>query len=197
MKTLHLVVIAFLTSSGTGLAIADATVRLIDSGQATLGVISINQAAGTANQQANLRAIVQDGQPHTGHVQARIGSLAAKTQAERNNHSAIEGSAFAHSHGIIGINQSAGTENQSLNSFSASFTNKPSPALHAVTLDNDQLATLLVPDSATPRATATSSNSLKIDDTAFDSASGVIQINQIAGLRNQASNSINIRFIQP
>ena len=100
-----LLVLALLASAP---AFADDTAVIHNSGQQYQGVVSINQAAGNQQQMSNSRAIALGGQATNVNIQRLDGSV----DPSLNARAAIQGSSFTNGNGVLGINQSAGANNQ-------------------------------------------------------------------------------------
>ncbi|OAJ48285.1 hypothetical protein [Pseudomonas marginalis] len=169
---------------GSASAMADNTAVINNSGQAYNGNVMINQAAGNQQQTANNRAVALGGQGTTRNIQNMNGkvdpSLAAKA--------AIEGTSFTNGNGMLGINQSAGANNQSVNAVRISINPGPQAIDDSVLLQ--QNTTTLATDSGlTP---TTGSRQVVTSDLAFTGSRGVIQVNQSAGVGNRVANTLGI-----
>ncbi|MBI6567777.1 adhesin [Pseudomonas synxantha] len=169
---------------GSASAMADNTAVINNSGQQYEGVLSINQAAGTQQQTSNSRAIALGGQATTVDIQ----KLNGKVDPALNAKAAIQGTSFINGNGVLGINQSAGANNQSINAVRISLNPGPQSIDDSVLLQ--QNTTTLATDSGlTP---ATGSRQVVTSDQAFTGSRGVIQVNQSAGVGNRVANTLGI-----
>lgn len=176
-----LLVLALLASAP---AFADDTAVIHNSGQQYQGVVSINQAAGNQQQMSNSRAIALGGQATNVNIQRLDGSV----DPSLNARAAIQGSSFTNGNGVLGINQSAGANNQSINAVRISINPGPQSIDDSVLLQ--QNTTTLATDSGlTP---TTGSRQVATSDQAFTGSRGVIQVNQSAGVGNRVANTLGI-----
>jgi len=106
--------------------------------------------------------------------------------AERQG--AIAGTSFTNGNGMLGINQTAGANNQSINAVRVSINPGPQSIDDSVLLQ--QNTTTLATDSGfTP---TTGSRQVVTSDQAFTGSRGVIQVNQSAGVGNRVANTLGI-----
>ena len=178
--TRFLLSIALLSSAA---AMADSSAVINNSARHYGGVISINQAAGTQQQQNNSRSIAIGGQATNVTLQ-RVGG---NVDPALNAKAAIQGSAFTNGNGVLGINQSAGANNQSINAVRVSLNPGPQSIDDSVLLQ--QNTTQLTDSGLTP---ATGSRQVVTSDQAFTGSRGVIQVNQSAGVGNRVANTLGI-----
>ncbi|MFK7460439.1 adhesin, partial [Pseudomonas sp. Env-10] len=144
---------------GSASAMADNTAVINHSGQQYDGVLSINQAAGTGQQMSNSRAIALGGQATNVDIQRVDG----KVDPSLNAKAAIQGNSFSSGNGVLGINQSAGANNQSINAVRISLNPGPQSIDDSVLLQ--QNTTTLATDSGlTP---TTGSRQVVTSDQAF------------------------------
>ncbi|AZF15718.1 adhesin [Pseudomonas sp. R3-18-08] len=179
MKRLVLMV-ALLGSAST---MADNTAVIQSSGTQYEGVLSINQAAGNQQQMSNSRAIVLGGQATNLNIQKLDGNVDPSLNAK----AAILGSSFTNGNGVLGINQSAGANNQSINAVRISLNPGPQSIDDSVLLQ--QNTTQLTDSGLTP---TTGSRQVVTSDQAFTGSRGVIQVNQSAGVGNRVANTLGI-----
>ena len=106
---------------GSATAMADNTAVINNSGQQYDGVLSINQAAGNQQQMSNSRAIALGGQATNVDIQRVDG----KVDPSLNAKAAIQGNSFSSGNGVLGINQAAGANNQSINAVRISLNPGP------------------------------------------------------------------------
>ena len=175
----------FLTVIGCSAAMADSSHQaLIDNaGKQYTGVLSVNQAAGNQQQQINSRAISLSGQASDALIQ----KLDGKVDPALNASAAIQGNSFSNGSGILGVNQSAGANNQMINAVRISIN--PGPQSIDDSVLSQQNMTLL-PDSRSPSTTG--SRQVVTSDQAFTGSRGVVQVNQSAGVGNRMANTLGI-----
>ncbi|KRP66638.1 hypothetical protein [Pseudomonas orientalis] len=169
---------------GSASSPADDTAMIDSSGQQYQGVLSINQAAGNRQQMSNSRAIVLGGQATTVNIQKLDGNVDPSLNAK----AAILGTSFTSGNGVLGINQSAGANNQSINAVRISVNPGPQSIDDSVLLQ--QNTTTLATDSGS--TSTTGSRQVVTSDQAFTGSRGVIQVNQSAGVGNRVANTLGI-----
>lgn len=152
-------------------------------GQRYSGVVSLNQAAGNQQQQINSRAIAVGGQASDSLTQ----KLDGKLDVSLNARATIEGTSFSHGNGVLGVNQSAGANNQMINAVRISLN--PGP----LSIDDSALSQQNVALSADSGSTSTTgSRQVVTHDQAFTGSRGVVQVNQSAGVGNRMANTLGI-----
>lgn len=151
------------------------------------GVVSINQAAGDLQQQANGRAIAigSEGGAST-HFEQRVLAIVEPSRAAR---ATISGSAFADGNGALGLNQAAGAANQQVNAMRISVNALPQSVDDSV-LSQQNVA--LPQNSGTSGATP-GNRQVVTSDQAFAGSRGVVQMSQSAGVGNRLANTLTIR----
>ncbi|MFJ7141608.1 adhesin [Pseudomonas protegens] len=164
-----------------------ATSSIQNSGTGYTGNFNVNQAAGDQQQQTNVRAIaIGTNATATTSVNQRI-----TTPADRsvNTSSTIGGNSFSNGSGALGVNQSAGANNQMANALRISISANPQ-SIDDSALSQQNVA--LLPNSG---ATGTQQGSRQVvtSDQAFTGSRGVIQVNQSAGVGNRMANTLSIR----
>ena len=165
-----------------------ASASIDQSGQSFQGNLMFNQAAGDAQQQANARAIAA-GQ----HAKAQTSVNQINDQSANvtgiNANASIDGSSFARSLGIVGVNQGAGSGNQQINAMRIASGSPQG-------VDDSVLAQQSVSPASLSGATEPQSGGrvVSIDDAAFGNSRGVVQLNQSAGVGNRSINSLGIRI---
>lgn len=169
---------------GSASAMADNTAVVNNSGQQYEGVLSINQAAGNQQQMSNSRAVALGGQATNVDIQNLNGKVDPSLYAK----AAIQGSSFTNGNGVLGINQSAGANNQSVNAVRISLNPGPQSIDDSVLLQ--QNTTTLATDSGL--TSTTGSRQVVTSDQAFTGSRGVIQVNQSAGVGNRVANTLGI-----
>ncbi|MFK7088890.1 hypothetical protein AAFM71_08760 [Chromobacterium violaceum] len=185
-------------SSCLGHAAAHAEQAVIDnSGQSVHGIVALNQAAGSANQQGNLQALAVSATASHANVFLFRQQSAASTAGTSDAHASIAGAAFSGSQGLMAINQTAGHANHSLNA----FTLAASPQPQATTLPSAAADSLLAGTAGGNPAMAAGSSGrhdqTDISAAAFLGSRGLVQLNQIAGSRNQAVNVVAVQWAKP
>jgi len=182
-----------LTLLGGTSVMADSGVRsvnnatLLDSGTQYRGNFSVNQAAGDQQQQANVRAIAIGTQ--AGATTSVRQSITTPANPSMDATANIGGTSFSHGSGVLGVNQSAGANNQMANALRISIGAAPQ-AIDDSALSQQNVA--LLPNSG---ATGSPNGSRQIvtSDQAFTGSRGVIQVNQSAGVGNRMANTLSIR----
>lgn len=154
------------------------------------GVISVNEAAGTANQQNNARSVAVNpggaAVARTISLQSRNDYAVPPAQAVTE----IGAHAFANLSGIAGINQVSGSGNRQVNGVALAIGIKGKVIADNVLADSH-------PDAAGLVGTEQSqpgSRTMSVDHTAFQGAHGIVQLNQTGGVGNSSSNSFALRL---
>lgn len=164
---------------------------LIDSsGTNYQGVFSINQAAGSQQQQINGRALAI-GTNSSATTDFRQYQELDGADLSLNAQANIGGSAFSKGSGVLGVNQSAGSGTQQINSFRVSIDSA------AQSVDDSILAQQNVVLSHNSGAAESSPGErvVAVDRQAFAGSSGVVQLNQSAGVGNRMANTLSIRVM--
>lgn len=157
------------------------------SGAQYQGNVGVNQAAGDQQQQVNARAIA-------------IGNNAnASTQIRQRLHSpadpridassSIQGNAFSNGNGVLGVNQSAGANNQQANALRISISTQPQSIDDSVLLQQN----VALINNSDPTDSAPGYRRVATSDQAFTGSRGVIQLNQSAGVGNRTANTVSVR----
>lgn len=185
-----LIFITLLASAG---AMADSNVPVVNSatiqssGAQYSGNLGVNQAAGDQSQQTNARAIaIGNNASATTIVNQNINTPA---DPRMNATASIGGNSFSNGSGVLGVNQSAGANNQMANAMRISISTGPQ------SIDDSVLSQQNVTPSTSSGATDASKGSRQVvtSDQAFTGSRGVIQVNQSAGVGNQIANTLSIR----
>ena len=181
------VLIAALLASSSVLAASDNNAEINNTGANYHGNVTINQAAGDQQQQVNIRAIAigTEAKASTSVTQ----KLNTPADASLDARAAIGGNSFSNGSGVIGINQSAGANNQMVNAVRVSISAQPQ-GMDDSALSQQNVA--LVPNSGTA-SPANGSRQIVTSDQAFTGSRGVVQLNQSAGVGNRMANTLNIR----
>ncbi|KPA91925.1 hypothetical protein [Pseudomonas asplenii] len=157
-----------------------------NSGQQYKGSLMVNQAAGDQQQQINSRAIAigTDASASTALTQ----KLRTPASTAINAKAAIQGNAFSNGTGMVGVNQSAGANNQMINAVRISISAAPQ------SVDDSALSQQNVALSPNSGSSGTpGSRQVVTSDQAFTGSRGVIQVNQSAGVGNRMANTLSIR----
>lgn len=156
------------------------------------GIIGVNEAAGNANQQVNIRAIAVHPNgtavagnhvlqtPHPEGGGAGVGQAVTR----------IGEQAFAGASGIIGINQVGGGGNAQSNGVAIAIGVKGQTVADNVLADSSPVAAGLV---KTERSQA-ARRDLTVADTAFLGTHGIVQLNQTGGVGNNSSNNFALNL---
>ena len=183
---LPLLAVALLASTQV-LAASDNNAEINNSGVHYRGNITVNQAAGDQQQQVNSRAIAIGTQ---GSASTRISQkLDTAPDPSLNAKAAIQGNSFSNGNGVIGVNQSAGANNQMINAVRIGISAQPQ-GIDDSALSQQNVA--LLPSSGTV-APVSGSRQVVTSDQAFTGSRGVVQLNQSAGVGNRMANTLNIR----
>lgn len=161
-----------------------------NSGMTYQGVLSVNQAAGSQQQQINGRALAL-GADTNATTKFRQYQELGGIDTPMNARADIAGSSFSNGSGVLGVNQSAGAGTQQINSFRVSISSA------AQSVDDSILAQQNVVLSQNSGAAEASPGErvVAIDRQAFAGSSGVVQLNQSAGVGNRMANSVSIRVM--
>ncbi|HBO0447237.1 TPA: adhesin, partial [Pseudomonas aeruginosa] len=149
---------------------------------------ALNQAAGDAQQQSNVRVVAVGSAALVGNDQRQHLQLDASQPIAAS--ASISGAALRGS-GILGVNQGAGLGNQQINAFRLNVSNGPESLDDSVLAQS--VALTKVSGSATP---VPGGRSVSTDDRAFAGSSGVVQVNQSAGVGNQSMNTLSVRVME-
>ena len=188
-----LLLLALLGCTG---AFADSNVPVVNnavigsSGQGYVGNMSINQAAGDQQQQANARAIASGGQASaTTHIKQTTSAVANATM---NARASIQGNSFSNGSGALGINQSAGANNQQANAMRLTTSAQP------LSVDDSALSqqNVALAKSSDSVGSAPGNRQVNTSDQAFTGSRGLIQLNQSAGVGNHMGNTLSVRVAE-
>ncbi|WP_248798498.1 adhesin [Pseudomonas sp. MWU13-2105] len=172
--------------------LADSASPVIDSaiisnsGQQYNGNVMVNQAAGDQQQQLNSRAIAVGTSASASTSLSQKITTGASTAIDAK--AAIQGNAFSNGNGMVGVNQSAGANNQMINVVRISISAVPQSIDDSV-LSQQNVALSTNSGSSTPPG----SRQVVTSDQAFTGSRGVIQVSQSAGVGNRMANTLSIR----
>ena len=149
------------------------------------GGVAVNQAAGDHNMQYNGAAIaISSG----GRADARVssGQFATGNDATRPDVSVVQvrDGAFAHSRGLVRVNQASGVGNAQVNAAAIAF------GLNAEVHSSVELQQSVAPSamSGSVEQAERGRREIHVDDTAFQGTVGLTQVNQSAGSGNATAN---------
>jgi hypothetical protein len=171
---------------------ADSMSANIDaSGQAYQGNLTVNQAAGHLQQQANSRALAGGGAGVATNTVVQRQENLLQRSSPLDAQASITGDSFSNGSGIVGINQAAGIANQQVNSASVALIAAPQ------SLDDSVLAQSVTRpnDSASTVPTLDGERRVDMSNEAFAGSRGVVQLNQSAGIGNRSANHLSIRVV--
>lgn len=161
-----------------------------NSGRTYQGVLSVNQAAGSQQQQINGRALSL-GANANATTDFRQYQEPDGIDPSLNAQANITGSAFSNGSGVLGVNQSAGAGTQQINSFRVSIGSGTQ------SVDDSVLAqqNVVLSQNSGTAETSPGERAVAIDRQAFAGSSGVVQLNQSAGVGNRMANTVSIRVM--
>lgn len=160
------------------------------------GRTAVNVAAGTGNLQANAMSMAVGDAPQS-VVQARQDIEGRPTpSAGRDASSTIEAGAFRNLQGAISVNVASGEFNRQANLISISVSGLPgsgASVAEAAASDDVLLNSRAGPAPTDADPARQGQRSAQIEAGAFAGTSGIVQINQVAGIQNTVSNLVVIR----
>lgn len=154
------------------------------------GLAAVNLAAGSANAQANVRSLASgDLSVSLSRVAQRVD--AAGVDATRDAQAVIGAGAFSDFSGVLGLNQAAGGANAQANVLAIAVGPGVIGIDIAQQVDNAALAATAA-DAGIATATDAPApvREARIDAGALAAPTGVVQINQTAGVGNASANAI-------
>lgn len=173
----------------SGLAQADDAARIDASASGYQGNLSVNQAAGDLQQQANVRLISVGGAGASAStIRQALAPLPAGSAA-RSTAASIDGNAFSGGSGALGVNQAAGLGNQQANVLSVTLLAAPQ------SLDDSVLAQSVTRADESFSATPVGERRAEMSNEAFSGSRGVVQLNQSSGIGNRTANHLSIRVV--
>lgn len=176
--------------------VSDQAVIATQAMEGVQGRTAVNLAAGRGNLQANTMSLAVGESVETVAQARQEIEGTPVVSAARNASSRIEAGAFRHAQGAVSVNVASGEFNRQANLISLSVSNLPTAALGApaaAASDDVLLETRagIAPAEAAPILTG--QRRAQIDSGAFAGATGIVQINQVAGVQNTVSNLVVIR----
>ncbi len=160
--------------------------------QGASGNVAVNTAAGSANLQANLRAL-------NGSIQARqrIDNPGLDMPAIMHAQTIIDGQAFSRGHGVLGVNQVAGDSNAQINSMALAPVGEGFKEIRSLAPVNPVQASDSAAQDGQSREDSSGRYRAVVSDTAFSGFGGVLQINQVSGSRNVTGNHFSFSGQRP
>ena len=157
-----------------------------DAAVGVTGGLTVNEAAGLDNVQANQLTITEGGAAGNFNLNAQHASGAAVVTTARAN---IGAQAFSHASGAVMVNQSAGAGNIQSNSAQIGTA-----ALGVEAVSDAVLSAAAATNGGRGRpAGAHGIREASIGNAAFANATGLVQVNQTAGAGNVTANSFVLR----
>lgn len=153
------------------------------------GLIGVNMAAGEQNAQINAAALaISYGQGAHSLVDLRQSVSVEEGDYAHDSFSAITDNAFSNVSGVISVNQVSGMGNAQINAMAIGMG-----------LDGEAVTDVMLESSSTGYTAdlAPEDNGLRearIDEKAFNGASGLVQVNQLAGSGNATANSFQLNI---
>lgn len=147
------------------------------------GRLAVNQASGVGHAQANVMAVASG---RAAEASARVLQAAHNADTVRNAASTIESGAFTGFQGALALNQAAGANTLQANILVIA----PRDGFSAT---DDRVLEQVVPGAPPTEGAGSApevSREARIDASAFRGASGVLQVNQSAGVGNSAANAV-------
>lgn len=164
---------------------ADRVIVAAGEGSGNHGRIAINGAAGTGNQQLSSVVLAQG---NIASAAEAVRQAIVSAPGDRATTITIADGAFADNSGLVSINLTAGSHNQSANlAILAIGTNG---ALSDQLLEQSRAAP--EPNGGTAPGSVEANDSVAIGDGAFRGGSGLIQVNLTGGERNSSANAFSL-----
>ncbi|MEM5372009.1 hypothetical protein V4C53_39150 [Paraburkholderia azotifigens] len=150
------------------------------------GALTVNQAAGLNNAQANQLTISNGDAAANDNASVQSAIARARVPSAR---ASIDGNAFSNSSGAVMVNQSAGAANLQRNSVQLGTA---APGVE--TVSDGVLSATAANNGGRGRAVAVQGvREASISGDAFKNVTGIVQINQTAGAGNATANSFVLR----
>jgi hypothetical protein len=159
--------------------------------QGSFGRISVNQASGTGNAQANIAVIAVDTTAGADDSNLRSHQRTATAETVTTARSTIRDGAFSESSGVVAVNQTSGHGNAQVNAFLLGNGN-----LEVSSMTDSELSVANTQSGSTEGESVapTLIRETHIGDDAFRGSHGVVQLNQSAGVGNSSANAIVLRL---
>jgi hypothetical protein len=152
-----------------------------------VGAVAVNLAAGVGNAQSN-QATVLDG-PGSAVVSGQQQTVRTTRTRIGNASVQIDGNAFSNTVGVVAINQAAGANNLQRNAVAVGGL----PVGAEAVTDTVLSATTARNGESRGHAGAGQTFEASINGDAFKGATGIVQVNQTAGVGNATANSFVLR----
>jgi hypothetical protein len=150
------------------------------------GAITVNEAAGLNNAQANQLTISSGGSTASDNASVQSASAQAKVA---HASASIAGNAFSNTSGAVLVNQSAGAGNLQRNSVQLGTA-----AIGVETVSDSVLSAAIPKNGGLARTNGVhDAREATISNEAFRNVNGIVQINQTAGAGNATANSFVLR----
>ncbi|MFC0398681.1 hypothetical protein [Paraburkholderia rhizosphaerae] len=150
------------------------------------GAITVNEAAGLNNAQANQLTMSTGGSVANDNASVQSASASAKVTSAR---ASIDGNAFSNTSGAVLVNQSAGAGNLQRNSVQLGTA-----AIGAETVSDSVLSAAVPKNGGLARPNGVhDAREATLSNEAFKNVNGIVQINQTAGAGNATANSFVLR----
>lgn len=182
-----LLAVGICTGAAANAQQADRSVIQAEAASHGNGRLAVNQTAGAGNAQANLMAVAK-GKVASATTQAS--QMAINPDTARTAESVIEAGAFNGFQGALALNQASGANTLQANLLVIETR-------EAVTATDDRVLAQIVPGTPPTEGAGSApevSREARIDASAFRGASGVLQVNQSAGVGNAATNAVVVRL---
>lgn len=157
-------------------------------GSGNTGRVATNIIAGSSNQQMfGVTVVIGD---HSANVQSAEQFMARDPGVDRSTSIAIGPGAFSDNSGLVSVNLTAGTQNQSANLASLTIGTRG-------VVSDQMLAQASAPTgpAGSPAEGSDASNdTIAISESAFGGNSGLVQMNVIGGERNSSANTFALNI---
>lgn len=153
------------------------------------GAINVNIAAGDHNLQSNSGAIAIGGNALANNIVVQQ-IKANNSLAPDRSSVQIRDNALSHASGWISINQAAGTQNVQSNTMSVALGVRGSSLTSA---NLSQVTSGGNGQELDPETGSSSRRDVEVDASAFRGTTGVVQVNQSAGIGNATRNNFSLR----
>ncbi len=152
------------------------------------GRMAVNIVAGDGNQQLGSAIVAMGDIAITGHSAEQL--MDAPSGADRVTSITIGAGALSNNTGMVSLNLTAGTHNQSANLAALALGN------NGVVSDQmlAQSSAPTDPAGSSAQALTTSNDRIDIDDAAFAGNSGLVQVNVVGGERNSSANTFALNI---
>ena len=169
---------------------SDHSVEIANAGVGLQGLLNVNQDAGNTNNQANIRSIAITDQDDTvllNDVTGKVSTTGNRVETHGSDRSnVITDNSFANGNGILGVNQTSGSANQTTNVLALAVgIGDNAVSIGDIDLEVEHSENELV-------EAAPGNREDRIDGGAFSGFSGVAQVNQVSGDLNQVTSTVAV-----